>query len=60
MSERRAGADEALATARAALARGDLFGAYDAAAQAIAAGDASEDLHHQQALILARMGDTGR
>ncbi|HEY0115638.1 MAG TPA: adenylate/guanylate cyclase domain-containing protein, partial [Allosphingosinicella sp.] len=47
-------------TARAALARGDLFGAYDAAAQAIAAGDASEDLHHQQALILARMGDTGR
>ena len=49
---------EALAAAREALARGDLFGAYDIAAKAIAAGDASEDLYHQQALTLARMGDT--
>ena len=51
---------EALAAARAALARGDLFGAYDVATRAIEDGDASEDLTHQQALALARMGDTER
>jgi class 3 adenylate cyclase len=50
----------ALADARGALGRGDLFGAYDVAARAIAAGEASEDLYHQQALIFARMGDTQR
>lgn len=53
-------AGEALATAREALGRGDLFGAYDVAARAIAAGEASEALYHQQALTLARMGDTAR
>lgn len=52
--------EDALATARAALARGDLFGAYDAANGAIADGDASEDIRHIQALALARMGDTER
>lgn len=54
------GADEALATARDALGRGDPFRAYDIAASVIAAGAASEDLYHQQALTLARMGDTAR
>lgn len=53
-------ADEALAAAREALGRGDPFGAYDIAARAIAAGAACEDLYHQQALTLARMGDTQR
>lgn len=53
-------ADEALTEAREALGRGDPFGAYDIAARAIAAGAASEDLYHQQALTLARMGDTQR
>lgn len=51
---------ETLAEVREALARGDLFGAYDAAARAIAQGDGSEDLYHQHALTLARMGDTAR
>ena len=51
---------EALAKVREALDGGDLFGAYDAASRAIAAGDTSEDLAHQMALTLARMGDTAR
>nr|MDP8994890.1 adenylate cyclase [Pseudomonadota bacterium] len=46
--------------ARAALARGDLIAAYDAAVSAIAEGDGSEDVRHQQVLALARMGDTAR
>ena len=46
--------------ARQARKRGDLFGAYDIAARAIADGDPSEDLKHEQALALARMGDTER
>lgn len=52
--------EEALAAARDALGRGDLFGAYDVAARALAAGHGSEALYHQQALTLARMGDTQR
>ena len=51
---------EALAEAQAALARGDLFGAYDITSRAIDDGDSGEDLKHQQALALARMGDTER
>jgi hypothetical protein len=46
--------------ARAALARGDLIAAYDAATEAIAAGDESQAVRHQQVLALARMGDTER
>ncbi len=46
--------------AREARKRGDLFGAYDIAARAIADGDPGEDLKHEQALALARMGDTER
>ena len=53
-------AEEALVAAREALGRGDPFRAYDIVARAIAAGAASEDLSHQQALTLARMGDTQR
>ena len=53
-------ADEALVAAREALGRGDPFRAYDIVARAIAAGALSEDLSHQQALTLARMGDTQR
>jgi adenylate cyclase len=55
----------AAAIARAAIARGDLAAAYDVAATALAAGDASgdpasEELRHLQVLALARMGDTER
>jgi class 3 adenylate cyclase len=46
--------------ARQALARGDLVAAYDLAASAIAAGDPSEEVRHQQVLALARMGDSDR
>jgi adenylate cyclase len=46
--------------ALAALSRGDLIGAYDITASAIAAGDASPDVRHRQVLALARMGDTER
>ena len=53
-------AHEALAAARDALGRGDPFRAYDSVAQALATGASSEDLYHQQALTLARMGDTAR
>ncbi len=53
-------AEQALVAAREALGRGDPFRAYDIVARAIAAGAASEDLSHQQALTLARMGDTQR
>lgn len=51
---------DALSAAREALARGDLFFAYDAATRAIGDGDASEDLKQQQLLALARMGETRR
>ncbi|TVV70519.1 adenylate/guanylate cyclase domain-containing protein [Sphingomonas solaris] len=44
--------------ARAALARGDFAAAYDITVSAIAAGDESEGLRHQQVLALGRMGDT--
>lgn len=46
--------------AKAALSRGDLIGAYDIAVSAIAEGDASSAIRHQQLLALARMGDTDR
>src|SRR5687768_8997723 len=46
--------------AREARKRGDLFGAYDIAARAIADGNPSEDLKYEQALAMARMGDTER
>lgn len=49
-----------LARVRDALASGDLFGAYDAASRAVMDGDESEEIRHQQALALARMGDTER
>jgi len=51
---------EAAAIAKDALARGDLIAAYDATVSAIAAGDASGTVRHQQVLALARMGDTER
>ncbi|HMG47225.1 MAG TPA: adenylate/guanylate cyclase domain-containing protein [Allosphingosinicella sp.] len=46
--------------AKAALARGDLIAAYDVTTAAIAEGDASGTIRHQQVLALARMGDTER
>ena len=46
--------------AKAALARGDLITAYDITVSAIAAGDTSSAVRHQQVLALARMGDTER
>lgn len=46
--------------AKAALARGDLIAAYDITVSAIAAGDSSSAVRHQQVLALARMGDTER
>ncbi|HEV2865335.1 MAG TPA: hypothetical protein VGX37_02380, partial [Allosphingosinicella sp.] len=46
--------------AKAALARGDLIAAYDITVSAIAAGDSSSAIRHQQVLALARMGDTDR
>lgn len=48
------------ALAKAALARGDLIAAYDIAVRAIADGNASSAIRHQQVLALARMGDTER
>jgi class 3 adenylate cyclase len=46
--------------AKAALARGDLIGAYDVATAAIEEGDPGGTVRHQQVLALARMGDTER
>lgn len=46
--------------AKKALSRGDLIGAYDATVTAIAEGDDSSLIRHQQILALARMGDTER
>lgn len=51
---------EAAILARAALARGDLIAAYDLTSSAIAEGDGSSAVRHQQILALARMGDTER
>ncbi len=51
---------DAAARARDALSRGDLIAAYDIAASAIAAGDESASIRHQQVLALARIGDTER
>ena len=45
---------------KTALSRGDLITAYDLTVSAIAAGDASNQIRHQQILALARMGDTDR
>ena len=45
---------------RPRLSRGDLIGAYDATVAAIADGDDSGAIRHQQMLALARMGDTER
>ncbi|MCT2401452.1 tetratricopeptide repeat-containing protein [Novosphingobium mangrovi (ex Huang et al. 2023)] len=46
--------------AKAAIARGDLITAYDEAVSAMAQGDDSLGVRHQQVLALARMGDTDR
>lgn len=46
--------------AKAAIARGDLITAYDETVSAIAEGDPSPDIRHQQVLALARMDDTDR
>lgn len=46
--------------ARAAIAQGDLISAYDETISAIAEGDQSDGIRHQQVLALARMGDTER
>lgn len=51
---------EAVDLAKKALSRGDLIGAYDATVTAIAEGDQSGAIRHQQVLALARMGDTDR
>jgi len=51
---------QAAVRAKAALARGDLIAAYDLTSSAIAAGDESSAVRHQQVLALARMGDTER
>jgi adenylate cyclase len=51
---------EAADLAKKALSRGDLIGAYDATVTAIAEGDSSGAIRHQQILALARMGDTER
>lgn len=50
----------AVERARAAIARGDLITAFDEAVSAIAAGDSSAGIRHQQVLALARMGDAER
>jgi len=54
------GAAEALANVKDLMSRGDLFGAYDAASRALAAGHTTEELYHRKALALARMGDAQR
>ena len=46
--------------AKAAIARGDLIAAYDLTVSAIAEGDESREVRHQQVLALARMGDCER
>jgi class 3 adenylate cyclase len=46
--------------ATAAIARGDLITAYDETISAIAEGDSSSAIRHQQVLAVARMGDTDR
>ena len=46
--------------AKAAIARGDLIGAFDEAVSAIAQGDESSAIRYSQVLALARMGDTDR
>lgn len=51
---------QAASLAKAALARGDLITAYDISVSAIAGGDDSTAVRHQQVLALARMGDTER
>ncbi len=51
---------EAARSARTAIARGNLIAAYDATVSAIASGDDSGAIRHQQVLALARMGDTER
>lgn len=48
---------DAVERARAAIARGDLITAFDETVAAVAAGNASADIRHQQVLALARMGD---
>ncbi|HWT11467.1 MAG TPA: adenylate/guanylate cyclase domain-containing protein [Allosphingosinicella sp.] len=50
----------AASLAKAAIARGDLIAAYDITVSAIAGGDESSGVRHQQVLALARMGDTDR
>jgi class 3 adenylate cyclase len=52
--------DQDASLAKAALARGDLIAAYDITVSAIAEGNESSEIRHQQILALARMGDTGR
>jgi len=52
--------EDAVTTAKAALSRGDLIGAYDATVAAIRDGDDGTEIRHQQILALARMGDTER
>ena len=51
---------KAAATARVALARGDLITAYDITTSAISEGEDDSAVRHQQILALARMGDTER
>jgi adenylate cyclase len=51
---------DAASDATAALARGDLIAAYDLTVRAIAGGNESSEIRHQQILALARMGDTER
>lgn len=51
---------EAAAIAKEAMARGDLIAALDVTSAAIADGDESGAVRHQQVLALARMGDTER
>jgi len=46
--------------AKRALSRGDLIAAYDITVLAIAEGDETNEVRHQQILALARMGDTDR
>ena len=52
--------DQDASLAKAALARGDLIAAYDLTVSAIAEGNDSSEIRHQQILALARMGDTDR
>jgi class 3 adenylate cyclase len=52
--------DQDASLAKAALARGDLIAAYDLTVSAIAEGNESSEIRHQQILALARMGDTER